>query len=184
MLRSVLGWLRHFTPKLHSTNTAFYNGVRYSMKLQLFFILICFFVAGCASTKKHPYEVWKSLETPSSFSLGEHWVFIILNHEGEIKQKLVVNFTGDTASTCASGEWKKIEIINEYPSRNGSYRGSPAYYLKGAALIIDLSANLCDAGYELKGQLQETGIVGEHYPVSMFGGEVQGMFYGVPVGGT
>ena len=27
LLRSVLGWLRHFTPKLHSTNTAFYNGV-------------------------------------------------------------------------------------------------------------------------------------------------------------
>ena len=32
MLRSVLGWLRHFTPKLHSTNTAFYNGVRQKME--------------------------------------------------------------------------------------------------------------------------------------------------------
>jgi len=28
LLRSVLGWLRHVTPKLHYTNIAFYNGVK------------------------------------------------------------------------------------------------------------------------------------------------------------
>ena len=35
MLRSVLGWLRHFTPKLHYTKNACYGGVRSPMSVTL-----------------------------------------------------------------------------------------------------------------------------------------------------
>jgi hypothetical protein len=50
LLRSVLGWLRHFTPKLHYTNTAFYNGVMRGIKKQCFVggrvVLIVFLVCA------------------------------------------------------------------------------------------------------------------------------------------
>ena len=136
---------------------------------------------GCSSTPPYPYKVWSSLETPSIFSMNEPWVFVILDNEGSIKQRLTLKFTDAVADTCASDEWRIVEVVDEYPRRSGSFLGEPAYYLKGAALIVDLSANLCDAGYELKGQLTDAGVSGEHYPVSMFGGEKQGNFYGVPV---
>ena len=113
--------------------------------------------------------------------MNEPWVFVILDNEGSIKQRLTLKFTDAVADTCASDEWRIVEVVDEYPRRSGSFLGEPAYYLKGAALIVDLSANLCDAGYELKGQLTDAGVSGEHYPVSMFGGEKQGNFYGVPV---
>ena len=34
MLRSVLGWLRHFTPKLHYTKNAPYSGVSSHLKME------------------------------------------------------------------------------------------------------------------------------------------------------
>lgn len=142
---------------------------------------LCFLAAGCSSTKLYPYQAWSLLETPTVFRENELWVVVILDTNGAIKQRLTVKFIDAIAETCASDEWKKVEIIDEHPKRSGSFLGKSAYHLKGAALIIDLSANLCDAGYQLKGQIKETGISGEHYPVSMFGGAIQGKFYGVPI---
>ncbi len=154
------------------------------MKRLLFLSFTCILIFGCSSTKLTPYEAWSSLETPAAFSESELWVFVILDNDGAIKQRLTLKFADAAAETCASDEWKKIEIIDEHPQRSSSFLGEPAYYLNGAALIVDLFANLCDAGYELKGQLTDAGIHGEHYPVSMFGGEIQGRFYGVPVNGN
>lgn len=149
---------------------------------RIVFLSFTFILAlGCSSTRLNPYQVWSSLETPAAFSESELWVFVVLDKNGAIKQRLTLKFADAVAETCASDEWKKVEIVDEHPQRSGSFLGEPAYYLNGAALIVDLSANLCDAGYELKGQLTEVGIHGEHYPVSMFGGEIQGGFYGVPV---
>lgn len=154
------------------------------MRNRLLLSILCFLSIGCSSTKLYPYEVWSSLKTPSIFKMNEPWVFVILDKEGSIRQRLTVKFTDAAAETCASSEWRKLEIVDEHPQRSSSFLGTPAYYIKGAALIVDLSSNLCDAGYELKGQIKEAGVAGEHYPVSMFGGEVQGKFYGVPANGN
>ena len=153
------------------------------MKSLLFSIIALLFI-GCSSNKTYPYEEWASLKTPEIFSTNALWSFVILGKDGDIRQRFSLKFADSSAETCSSGEWKRIDIVSEFPVRHGSFEGKPAYYLNGAALIIDLSANLCDAGYELKGQIKESGVSGEHYPVSMFGGEVQGKFYGVPVEGT
>ncbi len=61
------------------------------------------------------------------------------------------------------------------------FLGEAAYEVVGAAILIDLSANICDAGYELRGRISETGVEGIHQPVSMFGGDVVGRFYGMPL---
>ena len=46
---------------------------------------------------------------------------------------------------------------------------------------MDLTANVCDNGYKLEGELKSEGFKGTHYPVSLFGGEVQGVFYAFPI---
>ena len=154
------------------------------MKHLPYLFAIYVFISGCAATNVYPYKTWSSLETPTAFGEHELWVLVMLNTKGDITQRLEVKFSDVVAETCASDDWKKVEIVNEFPERSGMFQGEAAYYLKGAALVIDLSANLCDAGYELRGQLKEVGISGEHYPVSMFGGEVHGTFYGVPIKGN
>lgn len=154
------------------------------MNRLIFLGFTCILALGCSSTRLNTYQTWSLLETPTVFRESELWVFVILDKDDAIKQRLTLKFSDAVAESCASDEWKKIEIVDEHPQRSDSFLGKPAYYLNGAALIVDLSANLCDAGYELKGQLAEAGIHGEHYPVSMFGGEIQGRFYGVPVNGN
>lgn len=151
------------------------------MKSLLTVIFICFLFSACSSKKIHPYQVWSSLETPKVFGENKLWSFVMLDKEENIKQRFILKFTDVVVDTCASGEWKKIEIVNKFPEKHIGYLDQPAYSLKGAALTIDLASNVCDGGYELQGQIQEIGVFGEHYPVSIFGGEVQGKFYGVPV---
>lgn len=68
-------------------------------------------------------------------------------------------------------------FANLIPQRSGSFLLGEHAYLHGAAIIADLSANLCGAGCELKEQLTEAGIHGKHYPGSMFAGEIKGSFY-------
>jgi hypothetical protein len=110
------------------------------------------------------------------------WSFVLLDKNGSIVRNLTLKFTGEAAETCSSGDFKKIKILSEYPIRSELFMGEAAYEIKGSALIVDLSANLCDAGYELRGQVTEIGIEGYHKPVTMFDGEMAGRFYGSPLG--
>ncbi|UTA47147.1 hypothetical protein L1F30_13370 [Simiduia sp. 21SJ11W-1] len=151
------------------------------MKNLLILNILLMMTLGCSSTAPYPYQVWSSQETPRTFKVNEPWVLVILDNEGSIKQRLTVKFTEAVADSCSSGDWRVLDVVNTYPNGSDIILGEPAYYLSGAALIVDLSANLCDAGYELMGQLTLVGVSGEHYPVSMFGGEKEGNFYGVPV---
>ena len=82
------------------------------MRNLLLLNLWCFLAVGCTSAKLQPYQVWSSLETPSIFKMNELWVFVILDKEGSIKQRLTVKFTDATAETCASNEWRKLEIVD------------------------------------------------------------------------
>ena len=64
LLRSVLGWLRHFTPKLHSTNTAFYNGVmHFQMSRPLIILSFVAMLVSCQTT-----NFGKCVESSSSVS--------------------------------------------------------------------------------------------------------------------
>ena len=143
--------------------------------------LVLLFLVGCASKTPNDYLIWASLPTPGVFQDNVKWSLFLLDKQGAIIRSMVVEFTQDTTQTCSSGDFKKLKIISEYPERSELFLGEPAYEIKGAALIIDLSANLCDAGYELRGKVSGVGVEGYHQPVSMFGGEVVGRFYGVPV---
>lgn len=143
--------------------------------------LILLLLVGCASKAPSGYSTWASQPTPKVFQSSSKWSLFLLDKKGAIIRSMVVEFSQDSIQTCSSGEFKKLKIISEYPERSKLFLGEPAYEIRGAALIVDLSANLCDAGYELRGKVSDIGVEGDHQPVSMFGGEVVGRFYGMPL---
>lgn len=144
-------------------------------------LLLIIFLSGCAAQKTNEYQQWASQPTPGIWKENSSWQILMLDKRGSIFRNLTVKFTDQAAETCGSGDFKKVEITSELPKRSELFLGIPAYHVKGGALVIDLSANLCDAGYELRGRLTDIGIEGHHQPVSMFGGEVAGRFYGSPL---
>jgi hypothetical protein len=144
-------------------------------------LLVLLFLVGCASKGPGDYITWASLPTPEVFQSNAKWSLFLLDKQGAIIRSMVVEFSQDSTQTCSSGDFKKLRIISEYPERSELFLGEPAYDIKGAALIIDLSANLCDAGYELRGKVSGVGVEGYHQPVSTFGGEIVGRFYGMPL---
>jgi hypothetical protein len=141
-------------------------------------------LAGCVNVTGNDYRAWALKETPSTFGQNEPWTVVMLNRDREIERTLTIEFSSDTAQTCNSEGWRKVRVLAESPERSGMFRGEPAYFVRGAALTIDLSANLCDAHYELQGELTEAGVTGTHGPVSPWGGEVRGDFIGIPTPGT
>ena len=72
LLRSVLAWLRHFTPKLRSTNTAFYNGVM-SNRMKQILILFIFVISTQSNADESPFYVgtWQSNEEKTLASMNE-----------------------------------------------------------------------------------------------------------------
>lgn len=146
----------------------------------IFLVFLC--LVGCVSHAPDNYREWSNEETPEIFRYGEKWSIILVDENGSMIRNMVVEFSDNDAYSCSSGDFKKLKVISEYPSRSEAFLGEPAYELNGAALIIDLSANLCDAGYEMRGKLSAKGVEGSHRPVSIMGGEAMGRFYGMPLG--
>lgn len=148
------------------------------MLWRLFIFLL---LTGCAHDKASNLVFWESQPTPVIFQNNSKWILFLLDGEGNIIKTLNVDFTHDSADTCVSGVSRKLRILSEAPGRSELFLGEPAYDVRGAVLIINLSANLCDAGYELIGHISMLGVEGYHQSVSMYGGEVFGRFYGVPL---
>jgi hypothetical protein len=151
------------------------------MKKIISLIVLLGLLASCVVKGPSQYEIWASQPTPNTWAIESDWVLILLDQDEKIIRSLIVRVLNQDANTCSSGDWKQLKILDEQPARSSNFAGKPAYKLKGSALTIDLSANLCDAGYELRGQLTNVGVVGIHQPISMFGGEVVGSYFGVPL---
>ncbi len=142
--------------------------------------LLASILSACASTSD--YQRWTSQPTPAVWKARSTWVLVLLDEEGEVARSLTVRFTDQRADSCTEGDWRRVEILAERPARHPSYLGKPAYELHGSALTIDLSANLCDNYYTLRGRLTENGVSGSHASGGMFGGKVLGTFHGAPIG--
>ena len=141
---------------------------------------MCAFLIGCSATKYDPYQQWMFEPMPEYIENGDPWVIVILDKKGELSRRITMRFTHEEAKSCTSGVWNKIEVINEFPERAAEYIGKPAFSLGGAAITIDLTANLCDNSHLLRGHVQEVGISGKYFTSHLLGGEDKGVFYAVP----
>ena len=150
-----------------------------------------FILFGCASTAEREYEEYAqehqrmiASATPSIWSLSRPWTFVLLDNSVKVTRVLKLEFTDSPAETCASGEWRKIRIIDQDPTPEATsslgFTKEPAYILQGSFLLIDLHSNLCDAGLELRGELTNLGVSGTQQTVELFGGKELGTFVGVP----
>ncbi|WP_308911905.1 hypothetical protein [Pseudokordiimonas caeni] len=143
--------------------------------------LLCFLLAACSAASKNEFQSGMNEPTPQAMKYGSRWSLLLTSRDGSLTRSMIVEFSAAPAESCSSGEFRKLKILSEYPARDAVFLGEAAYEVVGAAILIDLSANICDAGYELRGRISETGVEGIHQPVSMFGGDVVGRFYGMPL---
>ena len=150
------------------------------MKILAASLILILFLVGCASKGSYDYERLSAMETPTSFELGKPWTLVVLDSQGDISQRMTIVFSDTPAEACGA-DWKRLEVLGEYPTRTGMIKGSPAYSLQGAALTIDLAAPVCDAHYDLVGEISVAGIAGTHGPMSPWGGQTLGHFYAVPI---
>ena len=158
------------------------------MKRLVLLVSLSLVFVACAADSYHDrgkwtfneYEEWTSEPTPEIWKSEPVWTLVLLNRKGEILRSLTVRFTDQEADSCIAGKWLKAEIIAERPERSSSFLGKPAYYVTGSYLELDLSANLCDSYYPLRGHLTIIGLSGMHGHEGMFGGEILGRFYGTP----
>ena len=148
-------------------------------------------LVGCTSTAEREYEGnlqeyqrMIASPTPSVWAVYQPWKFVLLDNSDKVARVLTLEFTDLPAETCSSGDWRQARIVEQEPTPESAshvgYTKEPAYILQGSFLLIDLHSNLCDAGFELRGELTNLGVSGKQQTVHIFGGETMGTFVGVP----
>ncbi|WHI52936.1 hypothetical protein P3339_09295 [Microbulbifer sp. MLAF003] len=152
-----------------------------------------FVISGCLSHEEREYQAYIreynriiANPAPSTWKLDTPWSLVLLDESSKIVETMQVEFTSLAAKTCTSGDWRRLRVIEANSEvqaiANSGFIPEPAYTLTGSYLVIDLNANICDAGNELRGEITELGISGTRQTVHMFGGEKLGRFVGIRVG--
>ena len=155
--------------------------------------ILLLFLSGCVSLEEKEYQAYLreynrmiANPAPGTWKLDTPWSLALLDESSKIVETMQVEFTSLVARTCASGDWRKLRVIDAssrvQEAAISEFSPEPAYTLTGSYLVIDLNANICDAGNELRGEITELGISGTRQTVHIFGGEKLGRFVGLRVG--
>ena len=156
------------------------------MKTVFAALLLALAFQGCSTAQPRDWEVRSSAPTPDLWAVGSTWTLVLLDQTDAIVSTLTVRFSDQPAETCLGGEWKQLQVISELPpnpARDAHFgHATPAYLVKGAALMIELNGGVfCDNYHILRGQLTSVGVFGRHDSEYLSGAEYLGKFYGAPI---
>lgn len=153
-----------------------------------FIITVAALLASCVAQPEFDYESLVSQTTPASWDTKSVWVFVAVDRKGVIIRSLALRFTDQPAESCASGDWKKVEILRSSGNPNSSVasqsisaptgNAQPGYKLNGRALNVGLTTNLCDSYVEFLGELTDEGFSGRFISTGLFHYEDFGKVYG------
>lgn len=160
------------------------------MRLSSALIMVSLFsLFGCVSSEEREYNRlvqelnrMTAIPTPEIWINNKIWSFILINNELMIEQSYIFEFTNDEANSCTDAPWKSLNILSQNPNGGENSIGNPAYNIEGSYLSIDLTADICDSGNNISGELNSNGFNGTHGISHLFGGELRGKAYGVPNG--
>jgi len=99
--------------------------------------------------------------------------FVTTPRSGQAKI-LTFRVTDQPATTCTSGVWKKLLLVD---GKIGS-DAEPAYSVEGRALSISINANICDANDDINGELAAATFKGDRRAGGMFGSTLIGSVRG------
>ena len=143
-------------------------------------IFLACLLGSCAFEPPRPSWDHKTLSaqpTPQHWKAGSVWAFVITPRSGK-PETLTFRVTGDTADTCASGDWRTLELVDGHP---GSFAGTPskaAYSVEGRFLWISLNSNWCDANDDVRGELDGGTFKGERSVGGITGSSLIGTVQG------
>ena len=117
----------------------------------------------------------------SGFKPGDVWTLVLLNEQGAIVRSLVVRASKQAAGSCRGGTWNRLEILDEHPRRDASYRAEAGYQVSATEVTMDLAISVCDGYLPLHGEISDLGIQGTHGTLGLHGATTAGRFYGTRV---
>jgi hypothetical protein len=139
-------------------------------------------VIGCASTQQDP----ATTSAPDSADNQAIWRFDFVDSNNESLGYLVLAFTNDEINepTCGNDHWKKMVVIDDELDFDLGMESSPAYFLNGPWLTIDLTASYCYIDHMLIGEMTPNTASGFFNYSHQLGGYNIGRFTAWPNSGT
>jgi hypothetical protein len=109
--------------------------------------------------------------------LPGEWLLHVQNPEHQVVAALKVQFTGERAESCMSGDWKVVRVVSATSKVKGFFPISDplAYRIEGGQLTIGRN-QVCDAYLWLQGSLGKPSVKGDYFSLGLGGSSPLGYF--------
>ena len=150
----------------------------FRIRISMLFLLL----TGCsASAPDIGTEI--SPLTPGLWRQSQLWSFELVDIHERSLGKIVLLMSDERVdvSSCDNRHWKKALVVEDELDFDFGFEIEPAYKIHGRWLNVDLTASICDADYNLNGELSKEGAAGFFNYSHLLGGRNIGTFTAVPV---
>ena len=105
------------------------------------------------------------------------WVVRIENLQHQVVTTMTIEFTGDQAKSCMSGDWKRVVVKSHDTSDRHFFPVTEplSYELENGSLVIGKN-EWCDDYLHLKGDFRDSAAHGEYVAFGLGGGRRLGYF--------
>lgn len=109
--------------------------------------------------------------------MSGQWTLAIEDKAHHVVATLVVAFTNDRASSCMSGDWKRVSVTSKTTKDPNFYPISDplSFTLKDNRLTIGRN-EVCDAYIWLEGNIKDESARGEYFSLGLGGSSPLGFF--------
>ena len=116
-----------------------------------------------------------TLEVPKE--LAGLWTVRIENLQHQVVTTMTIEFTGDHAMSCMSGNWKRVVVKSHNTSDKQFFPVTEplSYELENGRIVIGKN-EWCDDYLHLKGDFRESSADGEYVAFGLGGGQQLGYF--------
>ncbi len=113
----------------------------------------------------------------SSHDLSGTWVLQVQDLQHKLVATLSIQFSGEPASSCIGGTWKRLRIQSHASSDENFFPATDplSYSLMGENLTIGRN-EVCDAYLHLNGKFDHDTVRGEYVGFGLGGGKQRGFF--------
>lgn len=143
-------------------------------------ILLSLLLIACASEPLRPvwdYKFLSTQSTPSEWAADSVWTFVTA-HKAGASESLTFRVTDESADTCMSGVWRKLELVEGQVASIAGIRSKAAFSVDGRFLWVSLNANWCDANDDIRGELRAARFEGERSVGGITGSSIVGSVEG------
>jgi hypothetical protein len=105
------------------------------------------------------------------------WAVRIENLQHQVVTTMTIAFTGDQATSCMSGDWKRVVVKSDNTSDKAFFPVTEplSYQLENGSMVIGRN-EVCDAYLHLKGDFRDSAAHGKYVALGLGSSERLGYF--------